>query len=165
MKKYREKDPYKYHATIAVNGRAQFSVSFTDGQGREHEVTVDREVFVSLQQLKREENRQSYKLEYNVSHFIGAEDDDMPSSIAFYPLCETNPETAALAGEKHAIIANLIQSLTVKQRRRFLLRHLDNLNFAEIAKHDHCSTRSAYLSVRKSEKIIADLLKKFLEGV
>ena len=159
MRKHREKDVYTYKVEI-VGDVEMFSVAFKDGEGRINEVSVSREVFVSLKQLQLIENRLAYKSELYISHYIEDADDDV-SYIAFAPLPCVEDEV--IEDELADLIVGLLSELTDKQRRRFLLYRIDGLTYKQIARLEKCSLLSAYQSVQVVAKKIERILKKFSE--
>ena len=160
MRKYRDKDAYTYKAEI-IDGREVFTASFVDGQGNSHEVSVNREVFTSLRKLQLAGNRQAYRDELYISHFIEDADDEDLCSIAFAPL--PNVEDVVISGELCEIVAGLLFALTDIQRRRFLLYRVDGLTYKQIARRERCSLLSVYKSVGVATKKIEKSLKNFTE--
>ena len=161
MKKHREKDSYTYKVEI-VDGVEMFKVAFTGGENRTHEVSVSREVFTSLRQLQLAENRQAYKAELYISHYIeDVDNDDDVSYIAFAPMPSVEEE--AEASELIDIIAVLIRKLTDRQRRRFLMYRVDGLSYREIAKREKCSLLTVYQSVNEADKKFREIIKNFSE--
>ena len=160
MKKHREKDAYAYKVEI-LDGVEMFTVEFKDGEGRLHEISVNREVFLSLKQLQLADNRRAYKDEFYVSHFIEDVDDDI-SYIAFAPLPSVEDEI--ITKDLADVIAEVISKLTDKQRRRFLMYRLDCLTYKEIAVQERCSKVSVHRSVQIVEKKITEAINKFNVG-
>ena len=159
MKKHREKDAYTYKIEI-VGDIEMFSVVFKDGEGRTHEVSVNREVFASLKRLQLAENRLTYKSELYISHFIEDSDEDI-SYLAFAPLPCVEDEVFADELANH--IAELLTELTDAQRRRFLLYRVDGLTYIQIAIREKCSLFAVYKSIQVANKKIDEAIKKFLE--
>lgn len=152
MKRFREKDQYSYSIEV-IDGEEHFIVKFVDGCGITHEISVNREVFCSLQELSKEENHQAYLIELYISHFTFNGNDDKSAQIDFCPL--HSPERSVLNSEAKMYITEILKDSTDAQRRRFLMYYVDNYSFREIAKIEECSFQVAQRSVIKVKKKFA----------
>jgi hypothetical protein len=160
LKKFREPDQYSYQVEM-IDGVEHFTVSFIDGSGNNHDVSISRKVFESLQELKIEENRQAYLTELYVSHFISDENDDEVSSMAFYPLPTTEGDITK--DEDVCAVSDILESLTDTQRRRLLLNCVDGLSLHEIARQEGCAFFAVYKSVTYAKAQFEKNIKKFFE--
>jgi len=160
MKKARTRNAYTYQVE-EDGGIPRYYVIFTDAFGKKVKTPVEEKFITFLDDLKNEENRQEYRMEKHISHFIEDMDDEYISSILFLPL--PGVEETVITEEICEAIARLISSLTRKQRRRFILYRVDKLTYKQIALRENCSLLSVYQSVQEATKKIEAAVKNFLE--
>jgi DNA-directed RNA polymerase specialized sigma24 family protein len=160
LKNIREKDTYSYRVEI-VDGKEHITVSFVDGEGQVNEVSISRKLFLSLQKQKQIENSQAYASERYISHYIGSENDDEVSSIAFYPLPAA--ESTVLQTELMDAMADVLGALSDIQRRRFVLHYVDGISLREIARFENRSFFAVRKSVTAAKALFEEKIKKFIE--
>jgi DNA-directed RNA polymerase specialized sigma24 family protein len=160
MKKFRQPDSYSYKIEI-IDGKEHFTVSFKDGVGFKHEISINRDTFINLKKFKLEENSQLYQMERYITHSVSTENDDFISNISFYPLPST--EETVLKHEGHNQLYVAFEMLTDTERRRFLRHVLDGKKVSEIATEEKCSHRvaghSIFIAKGKLKKILKDFSK------
>ena len=127
----------------SVDGKLRYFAAFIDGAGNQQEVKIPREVYLALEDCRRDTNRQIASIKRHQERFDLSE-----GQLAARA-------TASSAGmEERVEMRAALTALTETQRRRFILWYEHGLTHEQIAVVEGCSTRAVEYSVAAARESI-----------
>ena len=124
----------------SVDGEYRYFAAFIDGSGNQQEVEIPREVYLALEDCRRDTNRQIASIKRHQERFNLSE-----GQLAVRA-------TASSAGmEERVEMQAALTALTETQRRRFLLYHEHNLTYEQIAAVEGCTYQVIVRSVASAQ--------------
>ena len=146
-------NPYTLR-TKTVRGVTEYYVSFKDGQDIEREVKVTLAVYSEfLRFVKTERNLRRWAERHIEQSCLSCEN---LFKRALYP--QKSAEDAVFDKLRDDKVKQIINSLTVIQKRRFILYHEFNMTYEEIAEIEDRSPIPVFRSIKQAEaKIIKEI--------
>jgi RNA polymerase sigma-70 factor (ECF subfamily) len=136
-----------------VDGTVRYYASFMDGSGYPQETEITHEVYMALEECRRQEQR-----------IIRSDERHMEQSLqAEAQLIERAAAPSAPLDEAVSLTLDLqtaLPLLTETQRRRFLLYHEHGLRHEQIAAIEECS----FQAVAKSIATAKEQMKKYFSA-
>lgn len=155
-KRRKDKDnPYELFSVGNGTPSARYFIRFTDGQGTEHSMEIEKHVFDALDAFELED----------LSHLNEVDNHYERSELTEATLHErayaVSPPIEAIVSHKieREELHKAIQSLPDLQRRRLILYYFAEMTYEQIAEVEKCS----YPAARRSVLSAVDNLKKNLE--
>ena len=148
-------NPYEIYTTGAGTPDVHYYIRFHDGQGVEHCLEVDKNLFDLLDGFEREDLHFLNEYDRHYEHLEQTEHGLHRRSVE---TVETVEETV-LKHLRYDDLHNAIRKLSEKQRRRVILHYFGGLQIKEIAEIEGCAPSVISRSITAAEK----KLKKFLE--
>ena len=146
---------YRLREEIEGSGIKHF-ISFTDGQGKHHDLEVSEELFVEFRQMERKNRNLELSNERHREYSeIG---DEMLNRRA-----RVTPKSVEKIVELKECMETLYREISVlpeKQRRRFILYYEYGMTYAKIGELEGCTGSSVKCSIDAARRKIIEKLSK-----
>lgn len=137
---------------LEVDGTNQYVAAFVDGCGIRQEVEINQDIYLALEEHRREEKRQQKYFDRYIEH-LELSEAQLIERMSNLPELVEDVVTHALASQAALALLN------EDQQRRYLLHYRDGLSFAQIGILEGCSKQAIACSIGRAEAKI----KKFFE--
>ena len=130
-----------YTVRISETGGApRYYAAFVDGSGARQEVEINREIYLTLEECRRDESRQQRSVKRHQER-LDLTEEQLADRIAKLPVPMEEMVTLTMA----AITA--LAEFPENQRRRFLLYYKEGLSYEQIGVIENCSKQAIAKSI------------------
>ncbi|MCH5352219.1 MAG: sigma-70 family RNA polymerase sigma factor [Acutalibacter sp.] len=154
MAAFRDK-VYSLREEILESGTKYF-ISFTDGQGKLHDLEVSEDLFIEFRQMERKNRNLEQS---NERHREYSEIGDEALNRRARAIPKSVEEIIELK-ERMEIVRREVSALPEKQRRRFILYYEYGMTYAKIGELEGCTGSSIKCSIDAARREIIEKLNK-----
>ena len=156
-KRRRKRDnPYQIFVIGAGTPEARHYARFKDGEGKEHCLEIEKEIYDLLDRFEREDLRDLNEYDRHYEHCEQTEQSIHRRAVAL----PVTVEEAVLKRLEYGQLHIAIRELSDKQRRRLSLHYFGGFKIKEIAEMESCDpsviSRSISVAKKKLKNLISD---------
>lgn len=144
----RRKDKYNPYTIWEQSGH--YHLSFTDGQGVQHEMQIPADLFTALNQFELDDLATLNEWDRHIEHLKQTEQALNRRALAR----AMSVEDTVLQSLEYERLHKAIMELSETQRRRLTLYYFRGLTYEQIAKLEGCTFQAVAKSVLAAEKKI-----------
>ena len=136
--------------------KAEYFISFTDGQGEHHDLEVSEDLFIEFRQMERK-NRNLEQSDERHREYSEISDETLNKRARVTP---KSVEEIVELRERMEIVRREVSALPEKQRRRFILYYEYGMTYEKIGELEGCTGSSVKCSIDAARRKIIEKLNK-----
>lgn len=153
----RRKDKYNPYTLVYSDENNTYSVDFTDGEGKKHNVAISKEIYEAMNGFELEDISQLNKYDRYIEH------SDITKILLTKKTLKTEVtlDEILIDEEQKKKLKELLKDLPDKQRQRIKLYFEDEKNLEEISELEGCSFQTISENIRLGIDTLRKNLKNF----